>query len=499
MVGPVSPPVPSLKGEWSNICLLLALYFLQGIPIGLASSLPLLLSSKGASFSEQALFSLASWPYSLKLLWAPVVDSLYTSRWALGQRKSWIVPCQLLTGAVMITMGERVGDFIPPEGDEGGAINVSGLLATFLSLYFLVATQDIAVDGWALTLLRPENVGYASAANTVGQGVGVQAAYGLFLALDSAEVCNRYIRRPLGLPAAKEGMVSLGSFLKAWGAVFIVATLLVWALQPELARCATAPAASGNAAATALAASAEPLRAIAAASGKVAGATQERGEAVVEEEREQLEQEGARLLSDGAGNVPSSARRRRTPTPGSRSDSGGEKAEGSFPGAAAAAAAEGSAPGGSVAAPSAAQGVASAYVEFFRVLRLPHFILLALVMVTAKAGFSLTDRAAGLVMQGRGVPKETLAFVDMVSFPLQLSVQVRAGRKATTVCASRAASFPPHPSFSLLLFPVHTQLRSPTTRARFFSSRRGPRVLHRSQSSFGPSRCARFRGSRTSL
>ena len=30
-----------------------------------------------------------------------------------------------------------------------------------------MATQDIAVDGWALTMLSPENVGYASTCNSV--------------------------------------------------------------------------------------------------------------------------------------------------------------------------------------------------------------------------------------------------------------------------------------------------------------------------------------------
>jgi PAT family acetyl-CoA transporter-like MFS transporter 1 len=147
---PPLPPAPSLKGEWSNIWLLLALYFLQGIPIGLASSLPLILSAKGASFSDQALFSLASWPYSLKLLWAPIVDSLHTSRWRLGQRKSWVVPCQLLTGAVMIAVGERVGDFFPGgEGGAAGAVNVPGLLATFLVM--VASGWGHGVSWWQVT------------------------------------------------------------------------------------------------------------------------------------------------------------------------------------------------------------------------------------------------------------------------------------------------------------------------------------------------------------
>ena len=29
------------------------------------------------SYKEQAVFALCSWPFSLKLLWAPIVDSVY--------------------------------------------------------------------------------------------------------------------------------------------------------------------------------------------------------------------------------------------------------------------------------------------------------------------------------------------------------------------------------------------------------------------------------------
>lgn len=54
--------------------------------------------------------------------------------------------------------------------------------------------KDIAVDGWALTMLSRENVGYASTCNTVGQTAGYFMGNVLFLALESADFCNRYLR-----------------------------------------------------------------------------------------------------------------------------------------------------------------------------------------------------------------------------------------------------------------------------------------------------------------
>lgn len=69
-----------IRGELGNVLLLLFLYVLQGIPLGLAGSIPLILQSKSVSYKDQAFFSFVFWPFSLKLLWAPLVDALYFSR-----------------------------------------------------------------------------------------------------------------------------------------------------------------------------------------------------------------------------------------------------------------------------------------------------------------------------------------------------------------------------------------------------------------------------------
>lgn len=60
--------------------LTLCLPSLQGIPIGITfGTLPFLLKPR-LSYSQLALFSLSTWPYSLKLLWSPVVDAWFWNR-----------------------------------------------------------------------------------------------------------------------------------------------------------------------------------------------------------------------------------------------------------------------------------------------------------------------------------------------------------------------------------------------------------------------------------
>jgi len=45
---------PNLKGDWLNLFLLLLLYTMQGIPFGLASSMPIIMqSNKNVSYSDQ--------------------------------------------------------------------------------------------------------------------------------------------------------------------------------------------------------------------------------------------------------------------------------------------------------------------------------------------------------------------------------------------------------------------------------------------------------------
>ena len=55
----------SLKGDYMNICLLLLLYTLQGVPMGISAAIPMLLEERKVSMSVQGKFSFASWPFSL--------------------------------------------------------------------------------------------------------------------------------------------------------------------------------------------------------------------------------------------------------------------------------------------------------------------------------------------------------------------------------------------------------------------------------------------------
>lgn len=125
----------------------------------------------------------------MKLLWAPLVDALYSTR--IGRRKTWLIPTQYLIGAFMLLLSRYVSQWL---GENGSEPNIGMLTVLFFQLNFLAATQDIAVDGWALTMLKKENVGHASTCNSVGQTTGFFLSYVLFMALESPTFCNEYLR-----------------------------------------------------------------------------------------------------------------------------------------------------------------------------------------------------------------------------------------------------------------------------------------------------------------
>lgn len=197
--------------------LLVLLYLLQGIPVGLGfGSIPFLLKSQ-LSYSQVALFSLASYPYSLKLIWSPIVDALFWSK--LGRRKSWVVPVQTVSGIVLVYLG-GVMDQLIAEPEK----NLTEITLGFFTLVMLCATQDIAVDGWALTILSEQGLSYASTAQTVGLNTGYFLSFTVFLAFNSSGFSNKYLRSE----PSDYGVLSLNSYLRFWGIVYLLVTVYVY-------------------------------------------------------------------------------------------------------------------------------------------------------------------------------------------------------------------------------------------------------------------------------
>ncbi|CAI7670735.1 unnamed protein product [Penicillium pancosmium] len=232
---PVVPQTPIMTttsfqnlppSDQRNFLLLCVLYFLQGVPMGLATgSVPFLLKPY-LSYGQIGVFSLASYPYSLKLFWSPIVDAVWSP--TFGRRKSWITPVQVIAGLAMIYLGRHIGAMMEEAGANGGA-GVWNFTYWWFMLVLFCATQDIAVDGWAITLMSPPNISYASTAQTVGLTAGHFLSYTVFLAFNSKDFANRWFRDVPG----DEGLLSLGGYLTFWGWAYLIVTLGLAFLKKE--------------------------------------------------------------------------------------------------------------------------------------------------------------------------------------------------------------------------------------------------------------------------
>ena len=167
------------------------------------------------------------------MLWAPVVDAVYsfssfvTTRWSkrMGRRKTWIVPLQLLIGIMFITLSSVIEKTLYSESP-----NIPFLTVCFFIFYLLAATQDIAVDAWALTMLSKKNKGWQSTCNSVGQTLGVHLAFVSSVIVNNRNSVFLALNEPTFLSSIRGSVgpiVTLRQFCLFWGVVYIMYTLYI--------------------------------------------------------------------------------------------------------------------------------------------------------------------------------------------------------------------------------------------------------------------------------
>ncbi len=154
-----------------RLAFLFALYVCQGLPGGfLAVVLPVVLREQGLSLKTIGLASFLSAPWLLKFAWAPLVDRY---GWpGFGRHRSWLVPAQL--GMLAVTLALST---VRPQDD------LTLVVVLFLLLNVFAATQDIAVDGWAVRLIGGDDLGPANSAQVGGFKVGNLIGGGVLVGL----------------------------------------------------------------------------------------------------------------------------------------------------------------------------------------------------------------------------------------------------------------------------------------------------------------------------
>ncbi len=131
------------------------------------------LAEKGVNLKDIGLFGLAGLPFTIKFVWAPLVDGLkipFLSK--LGQRRSWLVLSQVALGIIICKFG-----FLDPSTQMREVV----YLAIILS--FVSATYDIAYDAIRVELLSQDKQGAGAGVSIIGYRIGMLISGGLALFL----------------------------------------------------------------------------------------------------------------------------------------------------------------------------------------------------------------------------------------------------------------------------------------------------------------------------
>lgn len=145
--------------SWRTLAVAL-LSFSSGLPLGLVwYSIPDWMRDAGVDIRLVGLLTVAQAPWAFKVLWAPLMDRYTPPFW--GRRRGWMA----VTQVALLALGLMLAGV----GHRPDAIWVVGALA--LATAVASASQDIAIDAYAVEVLTDEEQGVA-----VGARVAVYRA-----------------------------------------------------------------------------------------------------------------------------------------------------------------------------------------------------------------------------------------------------------------------------------------------------------------------------------
>src|SRR5512140_2796295 len=109
----VSVPRPSLASALAvylkpRVLVIMFLGFSSGLPLALSGSTLLVwMTEAGVNLGTIGLFALVGTPYTIKFLWAPLIDAVNVPLLArrFGRRRGWLLLSQFLLMAAIVLLG----------------------------------------------------------------------------------------------------------------------------------------------------------------------------------------------------------------------------------------------------------------------------------------------------------------------------------------------------------------------------------------------------------
>lgn len=142
----------------------LVMGFASGLPLLLiGSTLKAWLHDDGLDLTTIGLFAFVGLPYTLKFVWAPLMDR-FTPPF-LDRRRGWILISQILLLLSLAAFFE-----VRPAAHTAWLVVLCGLTA------FFSASQDIAIDAYRRDILSDEELGFGFSIGIAGYRIGMLVA-----------------------------------------------------------------------------------------------------------------------------------------------------------------------------------------------------------------------------------------------------------------------------------------------------------------------------------
>src|SRR6187402_2153552 len=179
---PAAPSAPATSWRDSlavylqpRVLIVLFLGFSSGLPLALSgSTLQVWMTESGVDLTTIGMFALVGTPYTLKFLWAPLVDALHVPFFtrAFGRRRGWLLFSQLLLIVAILLLA------LTDPARSPFYVALGALLVATAS-----ATQDIVVDAFRVESLaeNEQAAGMASYVAAYRVGMVASTAGALFL------------------------------------------------------------------------------------------------------------------------------------------------------------------------------------------------------------------------------------------------------------------------------------------------------------------------------
>jgi predicted MFS family arabinose efflux permease len=156
------------ENNWTKFPVLFSLYIAQSIPMSFFSTvIPVIMRQENYSLESIGLLQLVKLPWIFKFLWAPLIDNV--SRSARRNRRT-VIFSELFYAAVILSIAlfDLQTDF-------------RLIIALMIVAFIASATQDIAVDIFAIRILKPAERSIGNSMQSAGSFTGTLFGTGVLL------------------------------------------------------------------------------------------------------------------------------------------------------------------------------------------------------------------------------------------------------------------------------------------------------------------------------